>query len=85
MSIALYIAAINIVTFATYGIDKYKARHKKRRIAETTLLTLAAIGGSVGALVGMQVWHHKTKHKKFSFLVPLFIVIHACLAVWLMM
>ena len=85
MGITLYLTTINIVAFAVYGIDKYKARHKKRRIAEATLLMLAAIGGSVGALAGMKVWRHKTKHKKFSFLVPLFIVVHTGIAVWLMM
>jgi len=54
---------LNIVTFLVYGIDKWKAKQGSWRISEATLLILAAIGGSIGALLGMQVWHHKTMHK----------------------
>ena len=59
-----YLIVINIVTFLAYGIDKWKAK-KGRRISEATLLILAVIGGSIGALLGMKVWRHKTMHKKF--------------------
>ena len=45
-----------------YGVDKWNAKQGKWRISETTLLMLAAVGGAIGALLGMQVWHHKTKH-----------------------
>ena len=68
--VCYYIAGINILTFFVYGIDKWKAKNNKWRIAETTLLTLAVIGGSIGAWMGMRVWHHKTKHKKFVFGIP---------------
>ena len=64
-TIVYYFIALNIVTFLVYGIDKWKAKQAKMRIRETALLTLAVLGGSIGALLGMKVWHHKTMHKKF--------------------
>lgn len=63
-----------MVTFVVFGIDKWKAMHKRWRIPEATLLILAAVGGSIGAWAGMIVWHHKTKHKKFRYGVPLILV-----------
>ena len=68
-AILLHLLIINVVTFFVYGIDKYKAKHAKWRIPEATLLLLAAIGGSIGAWCGMKVWHHKTMHKKFKYVV----------------
>ncbi len=65
---------INIVTFRVYGIDKYKARQGSWRISEATLLILAVIGGSIGALLGMKVWRHKTQHKKFKYGLPLILL-----------
>ena len=66
---------INIVTFLVYGIDKWKAKRSEWRIPEATLLGLAFIGGSIGAWLGMKVWHHKTMHKKFKYGVPVIIII----------
>lgn len=65
-----YFLAINLITFIVYGIDKYKAKKAKWRIPEATLLLMAAIGGSIGAWLGMKVWHHKTLHKKFKYGIP---------------
>ena len=62
-----YLLAINFITFIVYGIDKYKAKKAKWRIPEATLLLMAAIGGSIGAGLGMKVWHHNTLHKKFKY------------------
>lgn len=81
--LAYYLLAINIVTFFVYGIDKYKARKEKWRISEATLLMLAAIGGSIGALLGMKTWHHKTKHKKFKYGVPAILLLQIILTVYL--
>ena len=61
--VLVYLAVINVVTFLVYGIDKWKAKKSKWRIRETTLLGLAVLGGSIGAWLGMKVWHHKTLHK----------------------
>ena len=58
-----YLIVINIVTFLVYGIDKWKAKQGSWRISEAILLMLAVIGGTIGALLGMQVWRHKTMHK----------------------
>ena len=71
----IYLAVINVVTFFIYGIDKWKAKKSKWRIRETALLGLAVLGGSIGAWLGMKVWHHKTLHKKFRYGVPAIIVI----------
>jgi uncharacterized membrane protein YsdA (DUF1294 family) len=57
-----------------YGIDKWKAKKSKWRIRETALLGLAVLGGSIGAWLGMKVWHHKTQHKKFRYGVPLILI-----------
>ena len=73
--IILYLIAINVITFLVYGIDKWKAKRSKWRIPEATLLGLAVIGGSIGAWLGMKVWHHKTMHKKFKFGLPVIIII----------
>ena len=64
--LAYHLLVINEVTFIVYGIDKYKAKKAKWRIPEVTLLLLAVLGGSIGAWMGMKVWHHKTMHKKFK-------------------
>jgi uncharacterized membrane protein YsdA (DUF1294 family) len=74
-SISIIIVIINIVTFIIYGIDKYKAKKGKWRIPENSLIGLAIIGGSIGAYLGMRVWHHKTMHLKFKYGIPLIIII----------
>ena len=74
-SISIIIAIINIVTFIIYGIDKSKAKKGKWRIPENSLIGLAIIGGSIGAYLGMRVWHHKTMHLKFKYGIPLIIII----------
>lgn len=80
-----YLLAINAVTFIVYGIDKYKAKKAKWRISEATLLLLAVLGGSVGAWVGMKVWHHKTMHKKFKYGIPAILLIQIALMAYLHM
>ena len=79
-----YLLTVNIATFLLYGIDKYKAKKNQWRISEATLLTMAAIGGSIGAWVGMRIWHHKTMHKKFKYGIPLIIIMQVALAVYLL-
>lgn len=77
----VYLVVINVVTFVLYGIDKWKARHSQWRVAEAVLLGLAVIGGSVGAWLGMAVWHHKTLHKKFRYGIPLIIIAQLALLI----
>ena len=81
--IICYLLAVNIVTFLLYGIDKYKAKKGKWRISEATLLTMAAIGGSIGAWAGMRLWHHKTMHKKFKYGIPIIIIMQIAVCVYL--
>ena len=75
-NILIYLAIINLCAFVAFGIDKLKARRDAWRTHESTLLLLAAIGGSFGSFLGMKVWRHKTQHKKFTILVPLLMAIH---------
>ena len=74
-TIVYYLIIINIVTFLVYGIDKWKARKAMWRVREASLLMLAVLGGSIGAWLGMKVWHHKTQHKKFRYGIPAIIII----------
>lgn len=83
--LASYLLAINAVTFIVYGIDKYKAKKAKWRISEATLLLLAVLGGSIGAWIGMKVWHHKTMHKKFKYGIPAILLIQIALMAYLHM
>lgn len=73
--ILYYFAAINVLTFLLYGLDKLKAKHSWWRIPEKTLLWLAVLGGTLGALLGMKVWHHKTLHKKFKYGIPAILIL----------
>ena len=73
--LALYLLIINLITFLVFGLDKWKAKRKEkkesvRRVPEKTLFLLSALGGSVGALLGMKAFHHKTLHKTFRFGIP---------------
>ena len=74
-----YLIVINVVTFLVYGIDKWKAKQGSWRISEATLLMLAVIGGTIGALLGMQVWRHKTMHLKFKYGLPLILLVQIAL------
>ena len=74
-----YIVVINLEAFMMFGIDKYKACRGQWRISEATLLAVAAIGGSIGAWMGMKVWHHKTLHSKFRYGVPIMLLAHIAL------
>ncbi|MCR5712326.1 MAG: DUF1294 domain-containing protein [Prevotella sp.] len=74
-----YLIVINVVTFLVYGFDKWKAKQGSWRISEATLLILAVIGGSIGALLGMKIWHHKTMHKMFKYGVPGILIIQIVL------
>lgn len=80
-AVAAYLIVINLVAFALMGIDKHKAKKKQWRISERTLFLSAAIGGSIGAMYGMHLFRHKTKHKSFLFGMPAILAIQLLLAV----
>ena len=74
-----YIIAVNLCAFVLFGVDKWKATKGWRRIPEAFLLMTAVLGGSVGAWIGMKVWHHKTLHKKFRYGLPAMILVQMVL------
>ncbi len=73
-----YLVGINIIAFFIYGIDKYLAIKKAYRISEYSLFILSVFGGPIGALLGMKVFHHKTK--KFVFWIVNIII----LVIWIL-
>lgn len=83
-TLTYYLLAINVITLIVYGVDKFKAIKNMWRIPEMTLLGLAAAGGALGAWLGMKMWHHKTQHRKFTILVPLFVVLWVAGLSWLL-
>ncbi len=81
-ALAVWLVAINVVTFAVYGIDKRRARRGAWRVPEKTLFLLPLLGGSLGALLGMRVFRHKTKHWYFVWGIPAILLVQAALAAW---
>lgn len=72
--IVIYLIAVNITEFLLFGIDKRKAIRGEWRVPESTLLSLAVFGGAVGGILGMRIFHHKTKHPKFYLGIPAILV-----------
>lgn len=72
-----YVAIINMLTFVFFGVDKFSAHKKWWRISEKTLWGLALFGGSVGALLGMKYFRHKTKKASFQLVLTLILVFQA--------
>lgn len=73
--VLFYLAAVNLVTFAAFGIDKWKAVRHRWRIPEATLLGLSLIGGALGGLAGMRLFHHKTRKARFFVGVPVMLAL----------
>ena len=81
MMLIYYLLAVNVLTFIVYGVDKWKARRGHWRVPEATLMGLAALGGSVGAWLAMQLFRHKTQKKKFRYGVPVLFVLQVAAVV----
>lgn len=79
--ILLYLLIINAAGFLLMLVDKYKAKKNLWRIPEATLMGVAAIGGSVGSLIGMYTVRHKTKHLKFTLGIPLILAVQVVLVI----
>lgn len=83
MILYLYLIAINIIGLIMMGVDKSKAKNHQWRIPEKTLILVAVIGGSLGSIIGMHTFRHKTKHAKFYIGLPLILIIQV-VCVWLL-
>lgn len=81
--ILLYLIIINAAGFLLMLVDKYQARKNLWRIPESTLMTIAAIGGSLGCLAGMYTFRHKTRHPKFTIGIPVILAIQVAIIVYL--
>lgn len=79
--IIIYLASINFISFIVMGVDKYKARKRAWRIPESTLFVLALIGGSVGSIAGMHLFHHKTRHWYFLYGMPAILIIQVLIVI----
>ena len=77
-----YLILVNLIAFALYGIDKRRAKQGAWRISEYTLLLVALLGGSLGALLGMRYFRHKTRHRKFRYGVPLILLLQSRLRLY---
>ena len=74
-TVLIYYAAMSVISFFLYGIDKNRAQTGRWRIRESVLLGFSLLGGAVGALLGMKVWRHKTLHKTFRFGIPAILIL----------
>lgn len=79
--VTAYLIVINIAGFLSMGIDKQKARKGLWRIPEKTLFLIATLGGSIGSILGMHLFRHKTRHTSFVIGMPLILIIQL-IAVW---
>lgn len=82
-AILIYVVLVNIVAFLMYGADKWNAKRNRWRIPEKTLLGIAAVGGSIGAYVGMQFFRHKTKKPKFYIGVPFIFLVQIAVLIYI--
>ena len=80
-AVIIYLAAINVITFIMFGADKARAVKGRWRISESALILAALLGGSTGALAGMRIFHHKTKHRKFTIGIPVILALQIILMV----
>ncbi|MCQ2283525.1 MAG: DUF1294 domain-containing protein [Bacteroidales bacterium] len=81
----IYLVIINIIALALYGIDKLKAKTHHWRIPESVLIGSAIVGGSIGALLGIYLFRHKTQHKKFTIGVPFILILQIAFVIWLIL
>ena len=77
---AVILGAVNLLAFIVFGLDKKKAEKDKWRVPESTLIMLAVLGGSAGALAGMLVFRHKTRKAKFMIGIPVILLIQVIFA-----
>ena len=79
----IYPAVVNLAAFALMGVDKRRAKRGAWRIPERTLFLPAILGGSPGAILGMQMFRHKTRHRQFAVGIPLILLVQLVIVVLL--
>ena len=79
----LYLAVMNLVTFIVMGLDKFYAKKGKRRVPESTLFLLSIIGGSIGGILGIYAFRHKTLHKQFTVGFPIILILQTALGIFI--
>lgn len=82
--LSIYFIALNLIGFALMGIDKYKAKKRAFRIPEATLFIVAVIGGSIGSIIGMYAFRHKTRHWYFVYGMPFILIVQIILIIALL-
>ena len=79
---AVWLLSVNLAAFALMGADKYRAKRNLWRIPEKTLFTVAFLGGTPGAILGMRLFHHKTRHRHFRYGLPVLLAVQLAAAGW---
>lgn len=82
-AIIIYLTVINLAGFFSMLIDKRRAIKNKWRISEQTLFIIAIVGGSIGSLLGMRIFRHKTKHIQFTFGIPAILIMQIIIALFI--
>ena len=82
--ILIYLLTVNAIGFLLMTVDKYNAKKNLWRIPESTLMTVAIIGGSIGSLIGMYTVRHQTKHLKFTVGIPVILVLQIAAVIWIL-
>lgn len=85
LAILIYLVVMNIIGFTIMGIDKSKAKRGAWRIPEKKLFLIAILGGSIGSLLGMKQFRHKTKHKTFTIGMPAILIVQAAIILYCML
>ncbi len=83
VTLGVYLLLVNVIGFSLMGIDKWKAKRGAFRVPENTLFIIALIGGSLGSIIGMYTFRHKTRHWYFVYGMPAIFLIEAALLAWL--
>ena len=79
----IYLLVINVLAFLTFGWDKLQARKNRWRVSEKTLFLSVLLGGGLGAIAGMKVWHHKTRKWYFKFGIPVIVILQVAGALYI--
>lgn len=82
--LSVYFIVINLIGFLSMYLDKYKAKKHLWRIPEATLFIIAIIGGSIGSILGMRIFHHKTRHWYFVYGMPAILIVQIALVLLLL-